>query len=45
MLNDSFMLGGIHSGAEFHLAEELFFSIAGTVGGTSEEKWKYFFSE
>jgi len=43
MLNVSFMLGGIHSGAEFHLAEELFFSIAGTVGGTSEEKWKYFF--
>ncbi len=44
MLNDSFMLGGIHKGLEFHLAENLFH--ANTLhmqGMTAAEKWRYFF--
>ena len=44
MLNDSFMLGGIHNGLAFHLAEDLFH--ANTLhmqGMTADEKWRDFF--
>jgi hypothetical protein len=46
MLNDSFMLGGMHKGSEFHLAEDLFHAkTAHLQGMTAREKWNYFFNE
>ncbi len=46
MLNDSFMLGGLHVGAEFHLAEDLFASkTMNLVGSTPQEKWLHFFRQ
>ena len=44
MLNDSFVLGGIHSGAEFHLAEALFQAKSGRkINLSVKEKWLHFF--
>jgi hypothetical protein len=44
MLNDSFMMGGIHSGSQFHLAEDFFFAKTSRLGAISpQEKWLHFF--
>jgi hypothetical protein len=46
MLNDSFMLGGIHAGMDFHLAEDFFQSrTARLQDQTPMTKWKYFFRD
>ena len=46
MLNDSFMLGGIHSGADFQLAEEFFHSKTARLGNVSpKDKWLHFFQQ
>lgn len=45
MLNDSFVLGGIHKGSQFHLAEELFHAKTSRVtAATPREKWLHFFN-
>ena len=46
MLNDSFMLGGIHSGAEFHLAEDFFNAKTAHLSGmAAKDKWLHFFQK
>jgi hypothetical protein len=44
MLNDAFMLGGLHAGFSFTLAEDFFHSkTAHLQGKTAQEKWQHFF--
>ena len=46
MLNDSFMLGGIHAGQNFILAEDDFFGQTQRRPATSaKEKWLYYFQK